>query len=125
MFAPALPLSAARAALLMSLVVIVPFLICLDVITVLAAARLGCNLDYDKLHDRDIPLLRRKVGVVFQDFKLLPRKTQVHWTVPKDRFHLPHHGKSEFKDATVEVSTTAEPAVLTAPGECGTSGLGS
>ena len=33
------------------------------------------GIDYDKLHDHDIPLLRRKIGVVFQDFKLLPNKT--------------------------------------------------
>lgn len=33
------------------------------------------GLDYDKLKDKDIPLLRRKIGVVFQDFKLLPNKT--------------------------------------------------
>jgi cell division transport system ATP-binding protein len=32
------------------------------------------GVDYDKLKDRDIPLLRRKIGVVYQDFKLLPRK---------------------------------------------------
>jgi cell division transport system ATP-binding protein len=32
------------------------------------------GIDYDKLKDRDIPLLRRKIGVVFQDFKLLPHK---------------------------------------------------
>jgi cell division transport system ATP-binding protein len=32
------------------------------------------GLDYDKLKDRDIPLLRRKIGVVFQDFKLLPNR---------------------------------------------------
>jgi cell division transport system ATP-binding protein len=32
------------------------------------------GIDYDKLRDRDIPLLRRKIGVVFQDFKLLPNK---------------------------------------------------
>ncbi len=29
------------------------------------------GIDYDKLKDKDIPLLRRKIGVVFQDFKLL------------------------------------------------------
>jgi cell division transport system ATP-binding protein len=33
------------------------------------------GVDYDKLRDKDIPLLRRKIGVVFQDFKLLPNKT--------------------------------------------------
>ncbi|MCA9332777.1 cell division ATP-binding protein FtsE [Candidatus Saccharibacteria bacterium] len=32
------------------------------------------GVDYDKLKDRDIPLLRRKIGVVFQDFKLLQNK---------------------------------------------------
>ncbi len=32
------------------------------------------GIDYDKLKDRDIPLLRRKIGVVFQDFKLLSNK---------------------------------------------------
>lgn len=32
------------------------------------------GIDYDKLKDRDIPMLRRKIGVVFQDFKLLPNK---------------------------------------------------
>lgn len=33
------------------------------------------GIDYDTLDDRDIPLLRRKIGVVFQDFKLLPNRT--------------------------------------------------
>lgn len=33
------------------------------------------GIDYDKLKDKEIPLLRRKIGVVFQDFKLLPNKT--------------------------------------------------
>src|SRR6185312_2250807 len=33
------------------------------------------GIDYDRLRDRDIPLLRRKIGVVFQDFKLLPNRT--------------------------------------------------
>lgn len=32
------------------------------------------GMDYDKLKDKDIPMLRRKIGVVFQDFKLLPNR---------------------------------------------------
>jgi cell division transport system ATP-binding protein len=31
--------------------------------------------DITRIADRDIPLLRRQIGVVFQDFKLLPQKT--------------------------------------------------
>jgi cell division transport system ATP-binding protein len=33
------------------------------------------GMDYERLRDKDIPLLRRKIGVVFQDFKLLLNKT--------------------------------------------------
>lgn len=33
------------------------------------------GIDYDRLADRDIPILRRRIGVVFQDFKLLPNRT--------------------------------------------------
>lgn len=33
------------------------------------------GIDYDLLKDKQIPLLRRKIGVVFQDFKLLPQRT--------------------------------------------------
>ena len=33
------------------------------------------GIDYDNLEDKHIPLLRRKIGVVFQDFKLLPNRT--------------------------------------------------
>src|SRR3954465_4755489 len=33
------------------------------------------GMDYERLSDKEIPLLRRKIGVVFQDFKLLLNKT--------------------------------------------------
>lgn len=33
------------------------------------------GIDYDDLQSRDIPLLRRRIGVVFQDYKLLPNRT--------------------------------------------------
>lgn len=33
------------------------------------------GIDYDELPDKYIPLLRRRIGVVFQDFKLLPKRT--------------------------------------------------
>ena len=33
------------------------------------------GIDYDDLKPKQIPLLRRKIGVVFQDFKLLPQRT--------------------------------------------------
>lgn len=33
------------------------------------------GIDYDTLKDKHIPLLRRKIGVVYQDFKLLPNRT--------------------------------------------------
>jgi cell division transport system ATP-binding protein len=31
--------------------------------------------DITNIYSRDVPLLRRQIGVVFQDFKLLPKKT--------------------------------------------------
>ncbi|MDO8507437.1 MAG: cell division ATP-binding protein FtsE [bacterium] len=33
------------------------------------------GIDYSKLKKKDVPYLRRKIGVVFQDFKLLTKKT--------------------------------------------------
>ncbi len=58
------------------------------------------GIDYDRLKDREIPLLRRKIGTIFQDFKLLPNRTvfeniafaleivgmtnkEINYTVPK------------------------------------------
>lgn len=58
------------------------------------------GIDYERLKDKKIPLLRRKIGVVFQDFKLLPNKNvfenvafaleivgmgnkEIHYTVPR------------------------------------------
>lgn len=32
------------------------------------------GIDYERLKDKDVPYLRRKIGTVFQDFKLLPNR---------------------------------------------------
>jgi cell division transport system ATP-binding protein len=33
------------------------------------------GIDYDDLHDKQVPYLRQRLGVAFQDFKLLPTRT--------------------------------------------------
>ncbi len=33
------------------------------------------GIDYDRLKDKEVPLLRRKIGTIYQDFKLLPNRT--------------------------------------------------
>lgn len=49
--------------------------------TIIAENRLGggkgtvCGYDLSEIKDRDIPFLRRKMGVVFQDFQLLMDRT--------------------------------------------------
>jgi cell division transport system ATP-binding protein len=53
----------------------------------------ACGYDLDKLAERDIPFLRRKLGIVFQDFQLLTDRTveqnlqfvmrATGWTDPK------------------------------------------
>jgi cell division transport system ATP-binding protein len=35
----------------------------------------ACGYDLDKITDKDIPFLRRKLGIVFQDFQLLTDRT--------------------------------------------------
>jgi cell division transport system ATP-binding protein len=33
------------------------------------------GLDYDDIHESEVPALRRRIGTIFQDFKLLPNRT--------------------------------------------------
>jgi len=50
-----------------------------------------CGYDSHKIRSRDIPFLRRKLGVVFQDFRLLPDRT----TFENVAFALRVTGKKE------------------------------
>ena len=45
-----------------------------DIIVKEGEARI-LDTNLNKIKDKEIPFLRRKLGVVFQDFKLLPNKT--------------------------------------------------
>lgn len=62
----------------------------------------GSFVDYDlkKLRERDIPYLRRKIGIVFQDFKLLPDRN-VHDNL---LFVLKATGWSEKQEMDVKIN---------------------
>lgn len=59
------------------------------------------GIDYDKLKDKDIPLLRRKIGVVFQDFKLLLHKTA--WENVAFALEIAGIGNNEIKHTVPRV----------------------
>jgi len=61
----------------------------------------GHFVEYDlaKLRERDIPYLRRKIGIVFQDFKLLPDRT-VHENL---LFVLKATGWNEKREMDVKI----------------------
>jgi len=63
---------------------------------------LGEFVEYDlaKLKERDIPYLRRKIGIVFQDFKLLPDRT-VHENL---EFVLKATGWKEKQEMNVKIN---------------------
>lgn len=67
---------------------------------------LVANRDITKLESRELPYYRRKVGVVFQDFKLLPLKT----VAENIAFAL------EVSDATTADITDRVPKILTLVG---------
>jgi len=62
----------------------------------------GEFVEYDlaKLRERDIPYLRRKIGIVFQDFKLLPDRT-VHENL---EFVLKATGWKEKQEMNVKIN---------------------
>jgi len=62
----------------------------------------GEFVEYDlaKLRERDIPYLRRKIGIVFQDFKLLPDRT-IHDNL---LFVLKATGWNEKKEMDIKIN---------------------
>lgn len=66
----------------------------------------GSFVDYDlkTLRERDIPYLRRKIGIVFQDFKLLPDRSVSENLL----FVLKATGWSETQEMQVKISEVLE-----------------
>lgn len=72
----------------------------------------GTFVDYDlkTLRERDIPYLRRKIGVVFQDFKLLPDRTVYENLL----FVLKATGWSEKQEMDVKINEVLDKVGLRA-----------
>ncbi|RDI05833.1 cell division ATP-binding protein FtsE [Flavobacterium sp. AG291] len=72
----------------------------------------GTFVDYDlkTLRERDIPYLRRKIGVVFQDFKLLPDRTVYENLL----FVLKATGWSEKQEMDVKINEVLDKVGLKA-----------
>ncbi|MFD2601386.1 cell division ATP-binding protein FtsE [Flavobacterium suzhouense] len=72
----------------------------------------GSFVDYDlkTLRERDIPYLRRKIGVVFQDFKLLPDRTVYENLL----FVLKATGWSEKQEMDVKINEVLDKVGLKA-----------
>lgn len=52
------------------------------------------KFDLAKIKKRDVPLLRRSVGVVFQDYKLLPKRLSLKILLMRWKLSVRNHGIS-------------------------------
>ena len=68
----------------------------------------GSIVDFDltKLREKDIPFLRRKIGIVFQDFKLLPDRTinkNLHFVLKATGWKDSHKMSQKIEDVLDKV----------------------